>query len=450
MIRKSIGAMKYVKLYVIAAGLMFVGTQATAQCDCPSNFDAGWCWGENPDVAKEKNALYTDAYKVENYEEAETHLLWLLENTPCLNKSIYINGAKIYEALANKEQDKTKKLEIAEKALSMYDERIKMFGEEAAVLNRKAGASYKLLRNYPSKFEEMLQLFDKAYELNGNKLFNSNIIGYMDALRRYKESGNEVADEKVFEVYFGLQEVMDYKESVGKPVSQRTRDNVENLLLRLVPAIDCEIVISDFGPKLDTNPDINMAKKIFKLMLTGKCTDHPLALKAAKMVDDNEPSYGIKLFIGTTASSNGDKETAIQYFNDAIELTDENVKKADLYLKIGRIKSSQGLKSQARDYANKALGVDPTTKGAYKLIGDLYMGSFDDCAGKDDIVKDRAVFIAAYNMYKRAGDGAAMGRAKAQFPSIAEIFENNYKEGDKMTVSCWINTSVTLERRPTN
>ncbi|MEQ9229225.1 MAG: hypothetical protein RIF46_00980, partial [Cyclobacteriaceae bacterium] len=242
--------------------------------------------------------------------------------------------------------------------------------------------------------------------------------------------------------------VMDYKEAQGKPVPASIRDNVDKLLLMIVPEIDCEIVINDFGPKLEANPDVNMAKKIFKLMLTGKCTEDPLALKAARMVDDNEPSYGIKIFIAGRSLGNGDKETAEKYYIQALDLTDENVKKADIYLKLAQIKRAAGLKVQARDYANKAISADPSTKDAYKLIGDLYMSSFDDCAGKEDMVKDRLVFIAAADMYKRAGDGAAAQRAKDQFPSKEEIFTANiYKTGQTLTVGCWINKEVVLETR---
>lgn len=448
---KKFGAMKNLKQAAFF-GLMIlsVGAMAQSQCTCDANYEDGWCWGTDPDKSKEKNALYTDAYKVKSFQAAADHLQWLLDNTPCLNKSIYMNGSKIYEGLANLEKDKAKKLALAERSLEMYDLRIQNFGEEAKVLNRKAFAAYKLLRNSSSKYQELLDLFDKAFELNKNKFQNNNILGYMDVMRRYKEAGNELSDDKIFEVYFAMTDLMDYKESVGGSVGAKTRENVENLLLRLDPKIDCELVISDFGPKLEANPDVNMAKKIFQLMLTGKCTDHPLALKAAKMVDDSEPSYGIKIFIAGRSLANGDKETALNYYNQAIDLTDENVKKADIYLKIARIKSTQGLKVQAREHANKALAADPTMKEAYKVIGDLYMNSFEDCAGLKKVSQDRAVFIAAYNMYKRAGDASAMARAKAQFPSISDIFNDNMKEGDAVTVSCWINTTVKLERRPEN
>ena len=36
--------------------------------------------------------MYTDAYKTGNYAGSLEHLIWLHENAPDLNPSIYING----------------------------------------------------------------------------------------------------------------------------------------------------------------------------------------------------------------------------------------------------------------------------------------------------------------------------------------------------------------------
>ena len=77
---------------------------------------AGWNWGEQIDVAKENNAIYTDMVKIEKYLDAIAPHAWLLENTPDLNESLYQNGAKIYSGLANKESDKAQQAAYQAKA----------------------------------------------------------------------------------------------------------------------------------------------------------------------------------------------------------------------------------------------------------------------------------------------------------------------------------------------
>ena len=55
--------------------------------------------------------------------------------------------------------------------------------------------------------------------------------------------------------------------------------------------------------------------------------------------------------------------------------------------------------------------------------------------------------ISDYEMYQKAGNSKQMEAAKSQFPSIEEIFNESYEEGQKITVDCWINESVTIQRR---
>lgn len=193
-----------------------------------------------------------------------------------------------------------------------------------------------------------------------------------------------------------------------------------------------------------------MAKKIFDLMIKGKCIDRPLALKAAEKIQQSEPTYGVAKFLGAKNNQEGNDEKAISFYEEAASLTDDNTEKAEMYVNIARVQLKQGQKSTSRNSARRALSFDPSYADAYKLIGDLYMSSFDDCKGETSQVMDRAVFIAAYDQYRRAGHSAGMTNAKAQFPSIADIFNEGKEEGQSITVGCWINTTVTLERRPAN
>jgi tetratricopeptide (TPR) repeat protein len=405
-----------------------------------------WEWGQDPDKAKEKNALYTDAMKSGNNTEAATHLQWLLENTPNLNVSIYINGAKIFEQLANDATDATQKKEYTDKCLSMFDLRIKYFNDEADVLNRKAFVAYSLLKRDKTRYKELLDLFDRGYELNQNRFFPNNLLAYMDVMRLYRAVKLPITNEQILDRYFNIMDVIDSRNDVPEQIV----DQIEKLLLMIDGfTLDCETIIKDFGPKLKSNPDLKLAKKIFTMMLNGKCADDPLALIAAKIIFESDPTYAVAKFIAQQAAGNKSYDEAVKFYTRALELTEENVKKAEIQLSMARIKGlHQGLKASARTLAYEALSNDPSLKDAYRLIGDLYMNSFDDCKGLKDIVADRSVFIAAYEMYQKAGDTAAMARAKAQFPSGEEIFNSGYEIGQEYKVNCWINTTVTLDKRP--
>lgn len=409
----------------------------------------GWNWPEDKATAEEKNVLYTDYLKMDNYKAAIEPLNWLLENAPDLNESIYINGAKIYEALADDETDKAVQTGYEEKAMEMYDNRIKYFGNEADVLNRKAYKAYKYYRDNQPKYGELKELFDKTFELNGSEVLDNNLVAYMDVIRRFKLVGGEISDEDVIDKYTVISDIVAEKAADGSNESRyaKIQDNVDKILTATV-TVDCDFVESTLGPKMKESGDIKMAKKVFQLLLTGKCSDSPLFPEAAKMVNDVEPSFGLAKVIAIKAGGEGDFETAEKYYNQAVELTDDNTKKAEVYLNLAQLYYANGSKVAARSNARKAIAADPSTKEAYTLIGNLYMNSYQECKAGESKVKDRAIFIAAYKMYNRAGDSKNMANAKSQFPSMEEMFSENMNEGDNVTVGCWINETVALERRP--
>ena len=60
---------------------------------------------------------------------------------------------------------------------------------------------------------------------------------------------------------------------------------------------------------------------------------------------------------------------------------------------------------------------------------------------------DRAVFFAAYEMYQKAGSKKKMAMARAQFPTMEDIFIYDYEVGDKITIHCWFVDTVAIGYR---
>ncbi len=405
----------------------------------------GWNWPEDKATAEEKNVLYTDAYKTGNYEGALPPLTWLHENAPDLNPSIYINGSKIYEELAEKASDESAKLEYQEKALKMYDLRIEHFNDEANVLNRKVSSAYKFYRNNPEKYQELLEMFEKALELNGNEFYDGNNIAYMDIIRRYKKNGGDLSDEEILERYDKISQVLGSKQGEKFETMQGQVD----AMLSEVVTVDCNFVEQNLGTKFNQNPsDAKLAKKIIQLSLNGKCTDSDLFMEAAKTVFESEPDFGMAKVIGLKCQGNGDTDCASEYLNKALELTEDNTKKGEIYYALGNMEEERGAKSTARDYYKRAVSADASMASqAYTRIGNMYFSSFSSCKQGQSIVEDRATYLAAYEMYKRAGNSSAMAKAKEQFPSKEEIFLEGKSAGESLSVGCWIGETVALQTR---
>jgi tetratricopeptide (TPR) repeat protein len=435
----NINVMKRSVLKYVLIGITFSLqlSIASAQCD-------DWKWPEDKAKAEEKNVLYTDALRVSDFAAAKKPHLWLLQNAPDLNTAIYINGEKIYKGLMESTKDEAQQQIYFDSLIMMYDMRVKYCGEEESVIVREAYETYKQNAKKVSELENMLNLFDRAYDLKGNDLDYYVILPYMSTVVNNVKYVKKLTEEQILERYDKIMSVIDFNISQGinEDRWRGYKSTVDGMLVSVVN-VDCDFVRKNMAPKFKEDPsDLKLAKKIFGFMLNGKCTDDPLWLEAGKKIQEKEPEFGLAKNIGLKLKGVNNAE-AEKYFNQAITLTEDPGNKADMYMQLGTMKSG----STARDYYRKALAADPTKREAYAAIGYLYYQSFESCAGKADIVKDRATFLAAYDMFERAGNSKMMEAAKEQFPSKEEIFTYNYNSGDNLSVGCWIGESTVIRTR---
>ena len=412
----------------------------------------GWNWPADPqlrDLSKEKYIVSNDYRKAGQYALAVPPLQWLLENTPELNKSIYISGVNIYSELADMETDSARKILLADSVLKLYDLRIRYYGEEESVIDRKTMDGYKYFREVPSRYATLIAAFERSIELNGINMNDGNIIAYMDIVKRAKIENDEYSDEQVIEKHELITSVIIEKLEAGQDAEKLElfQNQIDTLLSNLVK-IDCDYIQNTLGPKLTANPeDIKTAKQIVVFSLQNKCTGGDLFMTATQIVFEKQPDYGMARLLATKSKQEGDFESASKFFTEAAGLTKDNSKKADSFLELGDIAARTGRKPQARAHYYKALEFDPSKREAYTYIGSLYYSSFNQCAGKEDWVADRAVYIAAYEMFKKGGNNRMMATMKEQFPSAEELFTRGYEVGAEFKVGCWINETVILQKR---
>lgn len=396
------------------------------------------------------NVLYSDYVKSKAYKQAQMPHRWLLENAPDLNASIYINGAVIYDNLQEKEKDEARKLVLQDSALLMYDLRMKYFNDEKEVLNRKGFYIYTYYKDRKNleAYELMYRTLKKAFDLNGHEIWTNNLVAFMDAARRYKILGGVLSDEEILDTYEEVIEIIDYKESQGedKDRLEKYRKNVDIVFANTI-TLSCEDLESKIGSQL-TDDGFDKAYLYLRLARAKQCTDNPSYLRSIKIVHKHKPEMTWAKYIAMKSKGDKDYDEAEKYFNEALTLATDDTQKAEIYLNLADLAAVRGSKSTARGHAYKALELDPEKKDAYSVIGRLYMRSFDDCAQKQDIVKDRAVYFAAHEMFRKAGDTDGMRNAAAQFPTMTDIFTQNYQVGQSINTGCWINETVTIQKNP--
>jgi len=452
---KTTTNMNFGKRLFGVALIAFVSTSAWSQCKELK-------WPENKQKAEESVAIFGDAVKQQNFRAATSSIQWMLTNAPNWNTKLYVDAATAYDGLAGKETDAASKKVLVDSLMIIYDMRIANCGDEVNVLNRKAGSNAKYNINNKEKATELLALFDKVYEISGNNVNDNNLEAYMSVIfanfivqKSFPEVQRTLNEEYILSRYDKLSAVIDAKtkkaESENKAGDvekyKKIKANVDDKLSKMV-TINCAFVKKNYEPRFKQNPtDIVLAKKIFQYMLNDKCTDDPLWLEATEVVHKASPEFTLAKVMGAKYLTLKNFDKALPLLNEALTLASTPAEKADIDMLLGDNENQKGNKTSARDYYRKAIAADPSNKEGYEKIGDLYYFSFSECSKKQSLAEDRLVYIAAYDMYAKSGDQEKMRSARGQFPSVTELFELNWKEGESRKITCWVGETVTLRTR---
>jgi tetratricopeptide (TPR) repeat protein len=389
----------------------------------------------------------------DDFKGAVVNYRWLYKNAPDLDNNkftLYKTGINIYAGLVKSTEDPTEKMAYQDTVLRIYDLRVEHGEDKGYAMNYKGSKLYKYLYNRKGSEKYLLDQFKMILDLNKEKTFYSNVQYSMKVLAKNKKAGYMLSDEEILEVFYVLDDITSKNIAAkGKKLEkwEQTKKKINDDLTGLV-TINCEFIKANYVPQFNENPeDLAIAKKVFSMMSTAKCYKDPAWLKAAIVVNKSEPSYGMSKSIGRLLNADGRIDEGISYFKTALQLAETGTEKGDVYYLMAQSYFQKGSKSTAKSYAIKATEADPTKKEGFVLIGDMYMNSSAECQG-ENVVETRAIYIAAYNWYAKGGNSAKKSSAKAQFPSIEEIFTYGLKEGDNITIGCWINETVQLQRRP--
>jgi len=429
---------------LLMLSLISFGAMGQVQLDLPDD-------PELADEAKRRFAISVDEMTLKRYPEAVNAIQWLEKNTPKLYDGFYINGYKAYEELAKAASDDAQKNLYLDSMFYFYAKKGERYELTDREKNNVAYRYYKYWKSNKQKIGDGMKAYEVSYE-NKGAVINNNVVSYMDMVRRFRAYGNSFSNEQVLEVYGQIMEVIDIKRANGGDAAKLDKyvATVNGLLTQIIgDDLNCDFINDNLAPPLDEGDDLNLAKKVFGLLLGQGCSDSPYFLKSALMIHESEPTSGLAKAIAQQYYKREDMDNAAAYYTEAINLESNQEKKGDLYFDIAKLYVAQGNKSEARKYAMNASELNSdVAKEAFSFIGDLYMGSFDDCKKSVSQIDDRAVFMAAYDMYQRAGNQAGMRNAKAQFPTISDVFTANKKEGDKIKVGCWVNVTTTIKTRP--
>ena len=247
-----------------------------------------------PDSVKciENNSLYYEFYKqwkTSNFENASwkdaiTPWRWVYINCPQSTINIFLHGESIVEAMVTNETDKTLKEKYIDTLMMVYDNRIKYYGKEGYVLGKKGVDLYKYR---PESYEEVYAILGKSISLEGNSSGGPALIYYFRAAEKLVKA--EKAEKSILvDIYDKVSDIIDFnlKDCQAKNDTKNIAnwENVKtNIELSFEPYATCEDLISIYTVKFNNTPnDIDLLKKITKILDKKNCTDSELFFKATE------------------------------------------------------------------------------------------------------------------------------------------------------------------------
>tara|TARA_B100000886_G_C20425188_1_gene493609 strand:- start:3228 stop:4532 length:1305 start_codon:yes stop_codon:yes gene_type:complete len=389
-------------------------------------------------------SLYNEYVKQKNYEDAMPPWRKAYALCPKSTKSIYIIGAKLYKNLINKNKGSVELQKVYLDSLeTLYDNRIFNFGQENYVLGLKGSD---MMKYSFSDLDRAFTYLKQSVEGQQVKSKASALFSYFKAAYK-KYNANSLEKEQLLEVYTLVSDYLDIniaKDSKSKKFYVNASENVEKLFSNVAT---CSELTSMFDTKFEETPnDINLLKRIVKVLSKKDCTDAEVYFSAAKQLHEAEPSALSAYKMGKLSNNKNKFTEAITFFKHALELSDTNDDKAKYFYGLSTAYFKLGNNPTARNYALKALEIRPKWGKSMLLIGDIYAASANECGSnpfESAMLYSAAIdkYIIAKNMDSSVANLASKKIAsyRKYLPTTEDAFFNKYKEGDAYTVGCWIN-----------
>ena len=410
-------------------------------------------YGATPEdsVACIESLIYKDYMKS---EPALALNLWRVAYKVCpqSQKSLYINGVKLYGNLAKKEKDATLKKAYIDTMFSVFDQRIEMFGQKGMVLGLKG---QKML-SFKQDKELAFNTLNEGLELTGNKTQSGTLVATMFAIINLEKAGKKTKEDVVGMFEKTMAVCAANKDNDSKGRYAKATEKIQNVTS---PYLDCEVLVPLADKNFEANKEnVDWLRTTMKLLQKNKCysTDAGAVIygKVAESFFAIEPSASGAAGIATIHLGKKDYSNAVVWFQKAVDMAETDEEKADYTLSIAKAHSYKKSYSNARTFALKAAALKSGWGEPYILIGDCYAQSYKTC--DDGELGRYGVYWVAVDKYRKAksvdASVASVANKKiasisSRYPATKDVFFYGKKTGDSYTVGCWINESTTIKTK---
>lgn len=399
---------------------------------------------------KEQYTIAGDYIKLGYTEKAIPQLHWLIKNAPSFSASVQSWAIEAFETAAGNTNNDSKKQVLLDSMIIAYKSKAEHFELTELEKNKLAFRYFKYYLNDAEKLKETLPLFKEIFT-NPDAPINNNLLPYLYVAERYHALVGPLEESYIMDIYLMLSEQIAVRYANDDNRFKDYTDRLDkSLLIMLGSPLPCSS-IDQIALGMSKKDSLNVAKKVMAFGLKSGCGRTDNYMEALKILSRNEPTPGIFRILAQYAAADKNWDQAILNYNKALNLETDDKKKADIHMDLATAHYANYNKPLARQQATKAIELDiEQSTAAYSFIGNLYMTSFDECSFGEDIVQDRAIYLAAYDMFLKANDVKGMEEAQLRFPTREEAFQIDLYDGDSIEVGCWIKVNTILRTRTSN
>ncbi|MCB0759925.1 MAG: hypothetical protein KDC12_00285 [Flavobacteriales bacterium] len=421
---------------------------------------------EQQEKCKEALSLYRTYRDQEQFDDA--YRFWQRACDDCprdVTERLYTDGVKFLGYKIDQAEGTDREAVLVDSLLMFYDLRAEYYpGNDEVppghcdVLGMKA---ISLLKYRPDELDSAYAWLDETINCMQDYsravyLSNYYLVKYKVMAKSDDDVKNKMKKELLLD-YLNLQDWCDQamaRETKERTIEsyQKAKNNIDEIFVVLA---ECDKMLPILEDKVNESPDdIDVLKKVLRLMNKKDCTDSAFYLEVAEKVCAAEESSACNYAIGIGYAKKEDMNKALTYLEKAVDLCPDCADRETYLLKAGQVASVLKQARKARGYANDVLAMNPNSGEAWMLHGDAIAASSSMC--DDGKLGSVSVYWLAVDKYAKAksldpslADAAnkKISRCASQYPDRATLFGYTLKDGDSFTVTCWGETTTIRERK---
>jgi tetratricopeptide (TPR) repeat protein len=445
-------------------------------------------WNDSPkkDDAENAHSIYRQAIKTEDYKIAFENWQKAFDIAPAADGKRdyhFTDGSQLYMRKFKNETDPAKKEEYKNKALSLIDDAIACYNSGAITsskctddecIQKRIGylagrKAFDMFYTFNTPYSQTTEALKLAIEKGGNETEYIVFDPYASIVV-YEFEKERMGKDEARSIYEQLNAIADYNIENNKELSDYYQQAKEAMNAKFAVIehliFDCDFFVNKMRPEYDASPeDVEVWKKIVSKLKAQGCDDSNEFLievetkyvtwanaqnEAARAeFEANNPSIMAKKCYDLE-----DYDCAVAKYLEAIEAETDIEKKASYYFSLASIQFRKlNEYNNARNSAREASKLRPDWGRPVMLIGDMYGSSARNCGSSWD---QRLAILAAMDKYRYAKSidpevsddaNSRLGKYTAAMPSIEDGFQRGIKEGQTVTVGCWIGESVKVKYR---